>query len=190
MIIRTTNKQLAAVMAGFSKQDGDAFTLYPLKAQELAQLAVILTTTYANQWSVTFDGQPTASYEDLTAGVDGANWHIFMLAPSEYGADTEDLINFIENVYGLPVDNDNWKQVAQLFRIWYAYIRPNEYRNPPSAKPAKYAELSLTNPADNASRSKRRRERQAQAAQRFGFDTIDMLVSAINAGTHKVVPVE
>ena len=168
MIIKTTNKQLTAVLTGYSQRDGDAFTLYPLKAQELSQLAVVLTTTYAGQWSVIFDFQPTASYEDLTVGVDGANWQAFMMAPGKYGADTEDLINFVENVYGLPVDNSNHEQVSQKFRLWFAATYPDKYINPPTQR------RDVVKKAQSA-----RRDRLTQAANRLNCATIDRLAVAV-----------
>lgn len=182
MIIHTTNEQLATLLAPYSLRMPDnnhAFLMAPATVQQLDRLCTVMTTKYAGQWSVAFDWQPTRSYEDLTEGVDGDTWQAFMLAPGYIGADSEDLINFIENVYGQPVNNDNHKRVAQLFRFWYAATHPNEYRNPPATPPAKYAELDLTNPADSASKSRRQRERRAQAAQVFGLDTIDKLAAAV-----------
>lgn len=181
MIIYTKNRQLAAILTSYSQFNGcTGYALQPLTLTQLARLADILTTTYAGQWTVNFNGQPASRMEDSTEGVDGAHWQAFMLAPGEYGADTEDLINFIENVYGLPVDNNNYKQVAQMFRLWYAATNPGKYRNPLTWEAARYAELSLTNPADSARKSQRQRQRLANAANRVGFDTIGELAKAIN----------
>lgn len=171
MIIYTTNEALAALLADYGQCDGnDGYTLYPLNAQNFTKFADVLITKFAGQWKVYFDEHPTASYEDLTAGVDGANWQAFMLAPGKYGGDTDDLINFIENVYGFSVTNENYEQVAQMFRLWFAATYPEKYTNPPTQRRDKVKDAQAA-----------RRDRQAQAANRLGAKTIDRLVTAVLA---------
>ncbi len=171
MIIITTNEALAALLTSYSQHDGnDGYTLYPLNAHYFTKLADVLTTKYAGQWKVYFGWHPTASYEGLTVGVDGANWQAFMLAPGKYGADTDDLISFIENIYCLSVTNENHKQVAQMFRLWFAYKHPEKYTNPATQRRDRVKKAQSS-----------RRNRLTQAANRLNCATIDKLAVAVLA---------
>jgi hypothetical protein len=173
MIIHTTNESLAALLAPYGLRmpdDDHVFCMAQATVQQLDRLCTVMTTKYAGQWTVNFDGHPTASYEDLTGGLDGANWQTFMLAPGKYGGDTEDLINFVENIYGLPVDNANHEQVVQMFRLWYAATSPDKYVNPPNQR------RDVVKKAQSA-----RRDRLTQAANRLNYATIDKLAVAVLA---------
>jgi hypothetical protein len=183
MIIHTRNEAVAALVApyGIQVHDADyAFIMPPSTTiQQLDRLCTILTTDHAGQWSVSFDGEKTGlSYEDLTKNVDGEHWQAMLLAPGYIGADSEDLIYWLEEVYGQPVTNENYKRVAQLFRYWYACAHPAEYVNPPDAIPAKYAKLQLAHPADNKAKQARRNQRRIDAVARIGYDTLDTFAAA------------
>jgi len=174
MIIKTTNTALCHLLDSLGQRFDHCFRLYPLPARQLGRLIDIMATKYAGQWSVDFDGQPAVSYEDLTVGVDGANWQAFMLAPGKYGGDTDDLINFIENVYGLPVDNENHEQVSQMFRLWFAATYPDKYTNPTTQR------RDVVRKAQTA-----RRSRLTQAANRLNCATIDKLAVTVLAMSDK-----
>lgn len=190
MIIHTTNEQLSRLLAPYSLRmpdDDQAFVMAPATVQQLDRLCTVMTDKYTGQWSVSFYNHPQrVSFEKLTKGVDGGNWASFLSAPADFGGNTEDLLEWLETVYQQPVDNNNWWRVLQLFRFWYASTHPAEYHNPPTAQPAKYAELDLrTPPAARKEATRRtqalRRERQAQAARLMGSATIDQLVNAVLA---------
>lgn len=188
MLITTHSAACAALVAPYGLRQGDnTFNMAPATVRQLDRLCTVLTATFAGQWSVSFDGEPAGlSAEDLTEGVDGEHWQALLLAPSYIGADTEDFIHWLEEIYSQPVTNANYMRVMQLFRFWYASTQPGEYCNPTGAQPAKYALLSLqeqpeTRRERQARAQKARRERHEQAAQRFGFATIDHFANAVLA---------
>lgn len=191
MIIHTQNEQLAALLAPYSLRtpdDDHAFVMAPATVQQLDRLCTVMTQKHAGQWSVSFDGKPAnRSYEDLTENVDGEHWQAMMLAPGYIGADTEDFLYWLEEIYSQPVNNDNYKRVVQLFRFWFALEHPDEYHNPPATPPAKYALLDLAHPGNKAAKSKRQRERRTQAARRLGFDSIDQLAAALTAASDETI---
>lgn len=182
MIIHTHNAQVAALVAPYGLRmpsDDQAFVMAPATVQQLDRLCTILTTDYAGQWSVSFDGEKTGlSCENLTEDMDGKHWQAMLLAPGYIGADSEDLIYWLEEVYRQSVTNENYKRVAQLFRYWYAATHPDEYHNPPDAIPAKYARLQLAHPADNKAKQARRNQRRIDAVTRIGYDTLDTFAAA------------
>jgi hypothetical protein len=191
MIIHTQNEQLAALLSAYSLRmpdDDFAFCMATAKVQQLNRLCAVMTgNKFAGQWSVTFDGKPAPlDYAGLTENLDDDTAKAFMQLPMFIGAESEDLTGWLEDVYRQPVTMDNCERVAQYFRFWYAAYHPDEYVNPPSSPPAKYAELDLrTPPAVRKEAARRtqatRRERLAQAAQRMGLGTIDKLVNAVLA---------
>jgi len=195
MIIHTFTPAVAELVAlcGLRQvDDAHSFDMAPATTTELGWLCTVLATKYLGQWSVSFEPAAPASFEELSQGVDGDTWQAFMLLPGAIGADTDDLVYWLEEVYRQPVSNDNWGRVLEMFRFWYACTHPEEYVEPITAKPAKFAELDLRTPpeakrANNRRKSAARQERMQQAATKCGFSSIDQLVNAINDGSVEVV---
>ena len=195
MIIHTFTPQtteLVAIRGLRQVNDAHAFNMAPATTTQIGQLCTVLATKYLGQWSVSFEPAAPVSFEELSEGVDGDTWQAFMLLPGAIGADTDDLVYWLEEVYRQPVTNDNWGRVLEMFRFWYACTHPAEYVEPVTAKPPKFAELDLRTPAEakrasNRRKSAARQERMQMAATKSGFGTIDQLVNAINDGSVVVV---
>lgn len=195
MIIHTFTPQTTELVAlrGLRQvDDAHAFDMASATTTELGWLCTVLATKYLGQWSVSFEPAAPVSFEELSQGVDGEIWQAFMLLPGAIGADTEDLTYWLEEIYRQPVNNDNWGRVLEMFRFWYASTHPEEYVEPITAKPAKFAELDLRTPpeakrANNRRKSAARQERMQMAATKCGFGSIDQLVNAINDGVVEVV---
>ncbi len=195
MIIHAFTPEVAELVAPYGLRevnDASAFNMAPATTTQLGRLCTVLATKYTGRWSVSFEPAAPVSFEELSAGVDGDTWQAFMLLPGAIGADTEDLTYWLEEVYRLPVTNDNWGRVLEMFRFWYACTHPEEYVEPRTAKPAKFAELDLRTPAEakrasNRRKSATRQERMQMAATKSGFGSIDQLVNAINDGSVEVV---
>lgn len=191
MIIHTFTPAVAELVAPYGLRqvdDAHAFNVAPATTTQLGRLCTVLATKYLGQWSVSFEPAAPVSFEELSQGVDGDIWQAFMLLPGAIGADTDDLVYWLEEVYRQQVSNDNYGRVLEMFRFWYASAHPEEYVEPRTAKPAKFAELDLRTPAEakrasNRRKSAARQERMQQAATRCGFGTIDQLVNAINDGS-------
>lgn len=192
MLITTTNPRLDKILSGVCGRmpDGSGYSVATNTAGQLSNLATVLTTDYTGEWTVSFaDQQGTGlRYADLLESLDDATEQAFLLSPGYIGADSEDLLFWLETVYGQPVTMANYGRVAQLFRLWYAATYPAEYHNPPDAPPAKYAGLTLAEtPEARKERNRRlqasRRDRQTHAANRAGFDTIDKLAGALLAAS-------
>ena len=191
MIIHTFTANVAGLVAPYGLRevnDASAFNMAPATTTQLGRLCTVLVAKYPGQWSVSFEPGRPASFEELSEGVDGDTWQAFMLLPGAIGADTDDLVYWLEEVYRQPVSNDNWGRVLEIFRFWYACTHPEEYVEPHTAKPPKYAELDLRTPAEakranNRRKSAARQERMQMAAARCGFGSIDQLVNAINDGS-------
>jgi len=190
MIIHTFTPEVTELVAPYGlreRDDAHAFDMAPATTTQLGRLCTVLVTKYAGEWSVSFEPAAPVSFEELSQGVDGDTWQAFMLLPGAIGADTDDLVYFVEEVYRQPVDNDNYGRVLEFFRFWYACTHTAEYVEPITAKPPKFAELDLRTPAEakrasNRRKSAARQERMQQAATKSGFGTIDQLVNAINDG--------
>jgi hypothetical protein len=195
MIIHTFTPQTTELVAprGLRQvDDAHAFDMASATTTELGWLCTVLATKYPGQWSVSFEPAAPVSFEELSEGVDGDTWQAFMLLPGAIGADTDGLVYWLEEIYRQPVTNDNWGRVLEMFRFWYASTHPEEYVEPITAKPPKFAELELRTPAEakrasNRRKSAARQERMQMAATRCGFGTIDQLVNAINDGVVEVV---
>lgn len=189
MMITTTDHRIDKILSSICLQmpDGSGYSAATLSATHLRNLCAVLTKPeHAGNWSVSFaDQRPTNwRYADLLESLDDATEQAFLLAPGYIGADSEDLIYWLEEVYSQPVTMDNYGRVAQLFRLWYAATHLDEYHNPPDSPPTKFAEMSLAEtPEARKDRNRRlqtnRTERLKAAAQRLGFATIDQLSGAI-----------
>lgn len=70
------------------------------------------------------------TYDELTTELSKKNSDALMVAPMFIGADSVDIITFIEEVYQKPVTDANYRQVAQEFKSWYAINAPDEYHEP------------------------------------------------------------
>lgn len=195
MIIHAISPAVAELVASYGLRqvdDAHAFNMAPATTTQLGRLCTVLATKYLGQWSVSFEPAAPVSFEELSVGVDGDTWQSFMLMPGLIGADTEDLTYWLEEVYRQPVSNDNYGRVLEMFRFWYASTHPEEYVEPITAKPPKFAELDLRTPAEsrranNRRKSAARQERMQMAATKCGFGTIDQLVNAINDGSVEVI---
>lgn len=195
MIIHAIAPDVAELVAPYGLRqvdDASAFDVAPATTTQLGRLCTVLATKYLGQWSVSFEPAAPVSFEELSQGVDGDIWQAFMLLPGAIGADTDDLVYWLEEVYRQPVSNDNYGRVLEFFRFWYASTHPEEYVEPRTAKPPKFAELDLRTPAEakqasNRRKSAARQERMQMAATRCGFGSIDQLVNAINDGVVEVV---
>lgn len=197
MIIHTFTPEVTELVAPYGLRqvdDAHSFNMAPATTAQLGRLCTVLATKYLGQWSVSFEPAAPVSFEELSVGVDGDTWQAFMLLPGAIGADTEDLTYWLEEVYRQPVSNNNYGRVLEMFRFWYASTHPEEYVEPRTAKPAKFAELDLRTPAEakrasNRRKSAARQERMQMAATKCGFGSIDQLVNAINDGSVKMVRV-
>lgn len=191
MIITTTNEQIDNILSGLCLRmpDGSGYSIASLRATQIGGLAAELSQEkYKGQWSLSFDDIPPVNldYNGLTQGLDNDASQTFLIAPMHVGADSEDLMHFVEDVYRQPVTNENYARVLQMFRLWYALAAPDEYHNP-SDKPPQYEALSLRDTADKrTSRSDRRRAAVREVLKRYGWKSESDLLTAIGKG--EVVP--
>lgn len=70
------------------------------------------------------------TYEELTIGLSEKNSQAFLLCPMFIGGDSVDMETFVEDVWRQPVTDDNYKEVAQEFKKWYAKVAPDEFHEP------------------------------------------------------------
>ena len=191
MIITTTNEQIDNILSGLCLRmpDGSGYSIASLRATQIGGLAAELSRPqWRGQWSLSFDDMPPVNldYNGLTEGLDSNAAQTFLLAPMHVGADSDDLIHFVEDVYRQPVTNENYARVLQMFRLWYALVAPDEYHNPLD-KPLQYEALSLRDTADKrTSRSDRRRAAVREVLKRYGWKSESDLLTAIGKG--EVVP--
>lgn len=191
MLITTTNEQIISILSDLCVRmpDGSGYSIATLRATQIGGLAAELSKEkYKGQWSLSFDDMPPVNldYNGLTEGLDSNAAQTFLLAPMHVGADSDDLIHFVEDVYRQPVTQENHARVLQLFRLWYALAAPDEYHNPPD-KPPQYEALSLRDTADKrTSRSDRRRRAVRDVLKQYGWKSESELLTAIGNG--EVVP--
>lgn len=191
MIINTTNKQIDNILSGLCIRmpDGSGYSIATLRATQIGGLAAELSRPqWRGQWSLSFDDMPPVNldYNGLTEGMDNDASQTFLIAPMHVGADSDDLIHFVEDVYRQPVTNENYARILQIFRLWYALVAPDEYHNP-SDKPPQYEALSLRDTADKrTSRSGKRRRELRDVLSRYGWKSESDLLTAIGKG--EVVP--
>ena len=186
MLITTTDPRLDKILAGvcLPMTDGSGYSTATNTASQLANLATVLTTDYPGLWSVSFADQKVMGwrYVDLLEPLDDATEQAFLLSPGYIGADSEDLIFWLEEVYGQPVTMANYGRVTQLFRLWYACEHPREYHNPPNESP-KYAALSLLDtPAKRNERTKRRYDAQRERFAAKGWKNPSAVLTAMMKG--------
>lgn len=55
-------------------------------------------------------------------------WPIFC------NGDSSDMETYLLDVWRGPVTDDNLRQIAEGFRVWYQIVAPNEYRDPHEVK--------------------------------------------------------
>ena len=99
-------------------------------------------------------------------------------------ASGNDLTVFLEEVYRHPVTPDNYPRVAQLFRLWYATVAPNEYREP------SWNNVSMAGPWFNwrypappsKDRNAKKRQREDEAVRQYGWTSAREMITAIAKG--------
>lgn len=70
-------------------------------------------------------------YLELTKGMSERNGQAFVLCPMFIGGDSTDIERFVVEVYKKPVTDENYKEVAKMFRQWYSEVGAiNEYHEP------------------------------------------------------------
>lgn len=188
MIIATTNDQIRKVLAGLClpMPDGSGYSVATLSARQLANLCTVLSQEkYRGAWSVSFADLPPVPrcYADLVE-MDGQTEQAFLLSPGFIGADSEDLIYFVEEVYRQPVTMSTYPRVAQLFRFWYAATHPDEYCDPPEPGDSALLELNLRYDGA-ANRNRRTRKRSAELRAAFaakGWDSPSAVLTAMKNG--------
>ena len=187
MLITTTNEQIDNILSGLCVRmpDGSGYSIATLRATQIGGLAAELSQEkYRGQWSLSFDDMPPVNldYNGLTEGLDSNAAQTFLIAPMHVGADSEDIMHFVEDVYRQPVTNENYARILQMFRLWYALVAPDEYHNP-SDKPPQYEALSLRDTADKrTSRSDRRRRAVRDVLKQYGWKSESDLLTAIGKG--------
>lgn len=193
MIITATNEQIQRTLAGLCLRmpDDSGYSVATLTNTQLGNLCKVLAREkYRGEWSVSFADLPPAnrSYADLAEDLDETTEQAFLLAPGFIGADSEDLIYFVETVYGQPVTMSNHARTLQLFRLWYAFINPDKYQNPPEPGDPTLLELNLRYD-DAKNRNRRTRKREEELRQKFaakGWDSPSALLTAMKNGTVEI----
>lgn len=186
MIIRSTNPQVSTLLSGICLQmpDGSGWSTATATASQLDYLTTELWKNYRGEWTMTSDNPgPTIPEEELNQ-LDPKTWQAFIVAPVFINADSEDLTVFLEEVYRHPVTPDNYQRVAQLFRLWYATIAPEEYHEP------SWGNVSMAGPWFNwrypappsKGRNAKKRQREDEAVRPFGWKSASELVTAIAKG--------
>lgn len=69
-------------------------------------------------------------YRRLVADLSDRTEQALLIAPAFIGGDTSDWDVFLTEVWQRPVTEENHREVAQLFRQWYALVAPDEYHDP------------------------------------------------------------
>lgn len=185
MLIITTDHQIQKILAGFCllMPDG-SYSVAPLPDAQLRNLCTELNKPkYAGNWSISFADQPVIGlrYTDLLENLDDTTGQAFLLAPGYIGADSEDLLYWLEEVYGQPVTMANYGRVAQLFRFWFASAHPDEYHDPPDVRPG-LATVALQDTPDKRNARTRRRGEQiaAMLAAKGWAGQSEMLTAMLN----------
>lgn len=193
MIITTTNEQIQRTLAGLCLRmpDDSGYSVATLTNTQLANLCKVLAQEkYRGEWSVSIADLPSAnrSYVDLVEGLDETTEQAFLLAPGFIGADSEDLIYFVETVYDQPVTMSNHARTLHLFRLWYASTSPDEYQNPPEPGDPALLELNLRYD-DAENRNRRTRKRESEMRVKFaakGWDSPSSVLTAMKNGTVEI----
>lgn len=189
MIIATTSVSIRKILAGLClpMPDGSGYSTAALTARQLANLCTAMSQEkYRGAWSVSFADLPPVprSYADLVEEMDSKTEQAFLLSPGFIGADSEDLIYFVEAVYCQPVTMSTYPRVAQLFRFWYAATYPDEYCDPPEPGDSALLELNLRyDGAENRNRRTRKRDAELRAAfAAKGWDSPSAVLTAMKNG--------
>lgn len=176
MIIKTQNAKLQKILAGVAMRHPDvstAFDVSTMQPSALGNLVTVLHREYTGEWALHFrDFAPgeIRNFKELLE-VDAK---ALLLSVGQFGADTEDFIFWLEQIYGQTVTKKQATKVMQLFRLWYAYSYPGEYQEPASAKPGPFAALALkdTKAAQNERKKKQyNRRKEVFAKKNWHSDT-------------------
>lgn len=197
MIITTDDPKLIKILSGVCLRmpDGSGYSTDAATEDQLRNLCTEVNKRDIDKrtmqikpkyddWSVSFADQPITGlrYADLLESLDADTEQAFLLFPRHIGADSEDLIYWLEEVYGQPVNQDNYGRVVQLFRFWYAATHPDEYHDPPGANP-RFAVLSLYDTADKkTARTRKRRAQELAAFAARGWDSVSACNTAMKNG--------
>lgn len=71
-----------------------------------------------------------ARWRALTVSLNEKNEQALLVCPMFIGGDSSDITVFVEDVWNQPVTDENYREVAQAFRAWYAQHAPDEYHAP------------------------------------------------------------
>lgn len=186
MIIGTNNPQVAILLADICLRmpDGSGWSTATATASQLDSLTTALWRDHRGEWTMTSDNPgPTIPEEELNQ-LDTKTWQAFILAPAFINAGSNDLIVFLEEVYRHPVTPGNYQRVAQLFRLWYATVAPNEYHEP------SWGNVSMAGPWFNwrypappsKGRNAKKRMREDEAVRQYGWKSASELITAIAKG--------
>lgn len=69
-------------------------------------------------------------WQRLTIDLSDKNEQALLVAPIFIGGDSTDITVFVEDVWAKPVTDENYREVAQAFKAWYAQNSPDEYHDP------------------------------------------------------------
>lgn len=193
MIISTTNPQVGVLLAAVCLQlpDDSGWSTATADATQLDGLATVLWKKHRGEWRVRTDNPgPPIPYDELRSIIqlELKTGQTFFSAPEFIGAKGTDLAYFIQNVYRSPVTDDNYQRVAQLFRIWFAFVAPNKYHEPKwrsASSAGPWFNWRYPSPPSKA-RIAKKRMREDEVAKEFGWKSAGELLTAI--GNREVIP--
>lgn len=72
--------------------------------------------------------------QDRLSSLTEQNQSALMTWPVFCNGDSSDMETYLLDVWRGPVTNDNLRQIAEGFRVWYQVVAPDEYRDPHEVK--------------------------------------------------------
>lgn len=142
-------------------------------------------------------------YDELTADLSSENRTLLTVAlPILCGADSDAVEEYIVNHCGKPVTAENFLQVGEFFRLWFAENYPDEYAGSPMAlgvpppRPKRGQKYDRTAwPSERKDKfeggyAERDRKKKSRFLAATGYATAAQLRKAIESGKARVVKVE